>query len=107
MARSLDIEEMRSALQLGRIEWHRHALERMVEREIARMHVLEVLDFGERIEDYSGDHPLPSALFLGTVEGRPIHVVAAFNARASMVHIITVYEPGSEKFEDDWRTRRT
>jgi hypothetical protein len=81
-------------------------LERMVERGITRAEVQEVLLGGERIEDYPGDRPLPSGLFLSWVRGRPLHVVAAFDMANKTVVIITAYEPTVEYFESDFRTRR-
>lgn len=106
MGESLDIAQLQAAARQGRLEWQRHALERMVERGITRAEVLEVLLSGERIEDYPGDRPLPSALFLSWVRGRPLHVVAAFAAANIAVAIITTYEPTLEYFEADFRTRR-
>lgn len=106
MGESLDIDQLRAAARQGRLEWQRHALERMVERGITRADVLEVLFSGERIEDYPGDRPLPRALFLNWVRGRPLHVVAAFDMDNRTVAIITTYEPTLEYFEADFRTRR-
>lgn len=106
MGESLDIDQLRAAACQGRLEWQRHALERMVERGITRAEVQEVLLGGERIEDYPGDRPLPSGLFLSWVRGRPLHVVAAFEMANRTVAIITAYEPTLEYFESDFRTRR-
>jgi hypothetical protein len=106
MGESLDIEQLRSAARQGRLEWQRHVLERMLERGITRAEVREVLLGGERIEDYAGDRPLPSGLFLSWVRGRPLHVVAAFDVANRTVAIITTYEPTLEYFEADFRTRR-
>ena len=106
MGGGLDIDQLRAAARQGRLEWQRHALERMVERGITRAEVLEILLNGERIEDYPEDRPLPSGLFLGWVRGRPLHVVAAFDAANGTVAIITTYEPTLEHFEADFRTRR-
>jgi Domain of unknown function (DUF4258) len=72
MGESLDIDQLRAAVRQGQLEWQRHALERMVERGITRAEVREVLLGGERIEDYPGDRPLPSGLFLSWVRGRPV-----------------------------------
>jgi hypothetical protein len=106
MSQSIQIELMRSAILRGKVEWQRHALERMAERGIMRAEVKEALLHGERIEDYPEDYPLPSALFLGTVQSRPLHVVAAYDAGIDTAYIITAYEPSLDYFEPDWRTRR-
>ena len=97
---------MRAAIQAGRVEWQRHVLERMMEREISRGDVLQVLLHGERIEDYLDDYPLPSALFFAHISGRPFHVVAAFDAKHAVVAVITTYEPDLIHFEDDFKTRK-
>ena len=102
----LDLADLRSAVVAGRIEWHRHALERMLERDIPRKDVLDVLLSGERIEEYPNDFPLSSALFLGWAEERPLHAVVAFEPSKKTVGIITVYEPSLERFENGFKTRR-
>lgn len=106
MAFGFDIEAMRFAVRRRRIEWQRHALERMAERGILREEAKDVLLQGERIEDYPEDYPIPSALFLGGSVQRPLHVVAAFNPERGMVYIITAYEPRLDHFEADLKTRR-
>lgn len=101
-----ELANMRGAVEAGRVEWQRHVLERMMEREISRRDVLEVLLNGERIEDHPDDYPLPGALFSGYVASRPFHVVAAFNSERATVAVITTYEPDLIHFEDDFRTRK-
>ncbi len=105
-ARSLDLDRMRGAIQARRVEWQRHALERMVERQIGRIEVLQVLLAGERIEDYPDTKPFPSALFLGWSGTRPLHVVTAHDSTSDYVFITTAYEPDLEHFEPDFKTRR-
>lgn len=104
--RSLDIEMLRRAIQSASVEWQRHALERMLERGILREQVKEVLLTGERIEDYPEDYPWPSALFLGVVEDRHLHVVVALDPVTGKLAIITAYEPSTEHFETDLKTRK-
>ncbi len=106
MAISPDVDRMRSAIRASRLEWQRHTLERMMERDIRRADALDVLLSGEVIEDYPDDQPFPSALFLGWPQARPIHVVAAFDAANERAFVITAYEPDLEHFEPDFRTRR-
>jgi len=101
-----DMEMLRRAVRRGNIEWRKHALQRMAERDIPRSAVLEVLLAGERIEDYPTDRPFPSGLFLAYVGGRPIHAVAALAKEAERVYIITAYEPSLDVFESDFKTRR-
>lgn len=79
MSDGVDFLRMRDAVRTSGVEWQRHALERMVERSIRRADVLEVVRSGEPIEIYPADRPFPSALFLGWIGTRPLHVVAAFD----------------------------
>jgi len=106
MGRSLDIGDLRLAVRAGRIEWQRHALERMAERGIARQQVKAVLLEGERIEDYPDTYPMAAALFFGGPAGRALHVVGALDAAAQTAYVITAYEPTKEHFGTDLRTRR-
>lgn len=106
MSKSPDKEPFRNAIQARRVEWQGHALERMVERQIGRSDVLQVLLNGERIEDYPETKPFPSALFSGESGGKTLHVVAACNTAQSRVFVITAYKPDLEHFEPDFKTRR-
>jgi hypothetical protein len=104
--KSLDLETLRRILRRGHVEWRKHALQRMAERNIPRAAVLEVFLTGECIEEYPADKPFPSGLFLGYVGGRPIHVVAALAKERQRVYIITAYEPSLDVFDPDFKTRK-
>lgn len=102
----MDIAAIKTALEKNNIEWQRHALERMMERGISRSIVKDVLLSGEIIEAYPDDKPFPSALFLGSVEEKPFHVVTAYDAKSEYCFVITAYKPDLEHFEADFKTRR-
>lgn len=106
MTQSIDSAALKDAVANKRIEWQKHALERMAERNILRSMVIEVLLTGERIEDYPDDTPFPSALFFKLIGQMPIHVVAACDSFSKWVFVITAYEPNLEHFEQDFKTRR-
>lgn len=78
----------------------------MLERNITRDEVREVLLSGEMIEEYPETTPYPSALFLKHINKRPLHVLAALDRSQPRVFIITAYEPTLDKFESNFRTRR-
>lgn len=59
------------------------------------------------IEHYSDDIPYPSALLLGYVGERPLHVVYADNASDRERIIVTVYEPDPALWAADFSTRKT
>ena len=104
--KSIDLVVLREAVAHGRIEWRKHVLQKLAERSISQQEVRTSLMQGERIRDYSDDKPFPSALFLGYVSGKPLHVVAACSEMDRQVFIITAYEPSLEFFETDFRTKR-
>ena len=106
MPSNFDLKGMCQAVQAGRLEWQRHVLERMAQRDISQQDVLKILLNGQIIEDYPSDWPFPSALILGWRGKNPLHAVVSFNKTSRQAFIITVYEPGLEYFESDFKTRR-
>lgn len=104
--KTLNVELLRQSVREQRIEWRKHVLQKLAERGLAQIAVLDVLLTGERIRDYAEDRPFPSTLFLGYVGGKPIHVVAAYDETNRRAFIITAYEPSLEIFEPDYRTKR-
>jgi hypothetical protein len=106
VAEKLDARRLRAAVKAGRIEWQRHALERMAERNIPQAAVKAALLKADRIEEYPDAYPLPAALFLGRFGERPLHVVAAVDVGAPKVYVVTAYEPTLQHFEPDFRKRR-
>jgi uncharacterized protein YegJ (DUF2314 family) len=97
---------LRYAIENEKVQWQKHALERILQRGIKRVDVFKVLRKGDVIEEYLDDKPWPSALFLGWVNNQPLHVVAAYDGNIKKCAIITVYEPSLDYFENDFRTRR-
>ncbi len=100
-------DELKNAAVDGRVFWQRHSLERMLERGIARKHVIETLTGGEVIEDYPEATPFPSALLLGFFHDAPLHVVAGLDIESRHAFVITAYVPDLEHFEPGFRKRRT
>ena len=88
----------------GQLVFRVHAIERMAQRAIGVGDVRLVLDAGEVIEDYPDDLPYPSALMLGWIGERPLHVVAATAPNRKI--IITVYEPDLSRWESDYKRRK-
>jgi len=78
----------------------------MLERDISRQDVFNVLLTGEEIEEYANDTPFPRALLFGWKGNEPIHVVVALDSIGQEGYIITVYRPDLEHFNPDFRTRR-
>ena len=102
----MEIDALRAAIKNRRIEWQRHSLERMLERNISRSVVLEAVMNGEIIEDYPEDQPFPIVLFLGWIGPKPIHVVVSYDSANQILFIITAYEPHLKHFKPDFKVRR-
>ncbi len=100
------IEKIKSAVIKGRIKWQKHALERMLERKIARSSVKEVLLTGELIESYSNDKPYASYLVSGKDGSEVYHIVVSYDEKNETCFIITVYRPDLKYFESDLKTRK-
>ena len=101
----MDKEKIIEALESGTIEWRRHALERMLERDISRKEVKITLRDGEIIENYETDVPFESALFF-YIDSKPIHVVTSLDEASKTIYVITAYVPNIAHFNEDLKTRR-
>ena len=101
----MDKEKIIEALENGTIEWRRHALERMLERDISRREVKITLRDGEIIKNYETDVPFESALFF-YIDSKPIHVVASLDEATKTIYVITAYVPSITHFYEDLKTRR-
>jgi len=87
------LEEVRSQLSAGAFEFSRHALKRVVERNIGDQEIRQAGGQANIIEDYPDDKYSPSCLLLGFTEtGRPLHIQVSL-AETELVKIITIYEP--------------
>ncbi len=79
----------------------------MFERQVSARNVVQTLESGRIVEDYSAETPEPSRLILGFQGKRPIHIVISENAKANEVIIITVYVPDPAKWDKDFLSRRS
>lgn len=87
------LEEVRNQLSAGEFEFSRHALKRVVERNISDQEIQQAGIQANVIEEYPDDKYSPSCLLLGfTQTGRPLHIQVSL-AETELVKIITLYEP--------------
>ena len=89
-----------------RLLFRAHAIQRMFQRRIGVAAVREVVERGETIEDRPDDLPYPSRLVPGSEDGRPLHVVVAGDAAASVAIVVTVYEPDRAIWRPGFKRRR-
>lgn len=84
----------------------RHALQRMFERGISPEDVQSAVLAGDIIESYPDDAPYLSALLLGRIVNRPLHVVVAQDPATGECYVVTAYEPEADLWSEDFRTWR-
>lgn len=102
----MDIELIAKLVNEKRLQWQRHAFERMIEREISREDVIHILTEGEIIEHYPDDHPFPSVLVLGFLNEKPLHAVIGIDKKDEWCYVVTVYRPDTNNFKEDFKTRK-
>lgn len=101
----MEIEDLRVKAFERKIKWTAHVAQRIQERGISRLDVINCISTGEIIENYPDDYPNPSCLILGlSNEGKSIHVVVGSDG--DCIFIITAYYQNLNKFEEDYKTRR-
>ena len=83
-----------------------HVFNRMAERGFSPDTIKSVIENGTVIKSYPNDTPYPSRLILGFDGERPVHVVSAYNSENDTEYVITVYEPDTLKWSDDFTERR-
>lgn len=86
------IDEIVRKIRDGLYEYSQHAVDQSVVRMISTEEVMEAIEHGKIIENYSNDKYGPSCLIYGkTTNVRPIHVQCSYPSRP-LVKIITAYE---------------
>jgi len=84
-----------------------HALRQMFQRRISDSDIRELVGLGVIIEEYPDDTPYPSYLIFKMVNGRPIHVVMAYNNVDREAIVITAYEPDPDSWSDNYTRRKS
>lgn len=101
----LSIELLQKLCNNKAVIWTAHALKRLQERNIYREDVFNAIDTGKIIEQYPDSYPYPACLVLGlSLNNEYLHIVAGCNG--DIVNIVTVYFPTSDKFQNDYETRK-
>ena len=90
------------------VKWSRHALSELASEPVSASEVEIALERAEVIEDYPHLHRyLPDCLILAfTLSNEPIHCVIALNEPQDYILIVTVYQPDTKEWDNDWKTRR-
>jgi hypothetical protein len=90
----------------SRIRFKKHALIRIIERNIKINEIEETSQNCKIIESYTEDQPFISYLILGfTNDNRPLHIVVAIDNFEKYIWIISVYEPSRNKWDETFSKR--
>ena len=101
------IEEIRQKISDEQFEFSKHAVDQSIVRNILVREIREAISNGKIIEDYPDDKYGASCLISGlTQDERPIHVHCSYPSRP-LIKIITVYEPDSLRWVDNFTRRIT
>jgi len=100
--------ENRSDPEGAKVYWSRHAIAELINDNLTRPEVERALEQSQIIEDYPiGHRPLPDCLVLAELSRtQPIHAVIAVDKAKDRVFVITIYVPSTERWHNDWRTRK-
>ena len=99
------IEYIRSICTDERIFITAHARRKCFERGIVLDDIKHAIYNDEIIEEYPDDKPFPSCLILGNdFDKICVHVVLSTDKQ--LINIITAYHPDSERWENDFNTRK-
>ena len=102
---NLDIQELRKLCIPANIRITLHAAKRLEQRGIFLKDIISCIMNGEIIEEYPDDYPYPSCLILGLSIGKQmLHVV--IGNHESELFLITAYFPSTDKWENDFKTRK-
>lgn len=102
----LNIEIIREYILKKKVDWTKHCLNRLQQRNIKISEVKTAINNGKIIEYYYDDFPYPSCLILGyNINNRLLHVVCGISE--DTIHMITAYYPDSTKWKEDFKTRRS
>ena len=91
---------------LKRMFYTNHAVKQMFQRGISVDEVEYIIRNGETIKNYAEDKPYPSRLLFAFKNNRPLHVVCSYNEEEDLIIIVTIYEPTTEFWEADFKTRK-
>ncbi|MEH2292967.1 MAG: DUF4258 domain-containing protein [Nostoc sp.] len=101
------LAEIRRKIADDQFEFSKHALDQSILRGIHLQEIKEAIASGKVIEDYPDDKYGSSCLISGlTQANRPLHVQCSYPSR-SLIKIITLYEPNSNLWNNDFTRRRS
>ena len=101
----LDIDIIKEKLKNRKVDWTKHCLNRIQQREISMSDVKKAVNNGQIIEYYHDDAPYPSCLVCGDADNNTtLHIVCGVSHES--IHMITAYYPDDEQWEDNVKRRK-
>ena len=97
---------IKDCIRRRRIRWTYHVNMRLKGRFIPREAIVASTESYEIIEEYPKDKYLPSCLVYAEYAGEIFHIHMAIDVSGSSIVIVTAYRPTSERWREDFRTRR-
>lgn len=85
--------------------YRKHALERILSRNIDPEDIENTIKNGEIINEYPEDKPFKSFLVLGFISNTPLHVVISQDLEGNCI-IITSYIPDNKIWENNFKTKK-
>lgn len=102
---NLNINKINEYIEKRKVDWTRHCLNRMQQRNIQILDIKKAISTGKIIEYYEDDCPYPSCLILGyNMNNQMIHIVCGISNEK--VHMITAYYPDDVKWDKNKEIRR-
>jgi hypothetical protein len=92
------LAQVQIQLSTGEFNFSRHALRRLVERNISELEIMQAGLRSEIIEEYPDDKYSPSCLLLGFTQARRALHIQISLADTRLLKIITLYEPDEEEW---------
>jgi len=85
--------------------YRKHALERMLKRNVEFEEVELAILNGEIIKEYPDDKPFGSYLVLAILQNKNLHVVVSQDEENNC-YVISVYEPDINLWNNDLKTKK-
>ena len=101
------LEFIRHCMLQRSIFWTYHVSMRMTQRSISRETILSAVPSFEIIEQYPDDKYLPSCLVYALAGKEIFHIHIALDEAGNNIRIITAYKPSLDKWNADYKTRRS
>lgn len=106
MVSSESFSQVKQAIHAGAVYVSVHARDEAVADDLLMQDIQAATLGADCIEDYPEDPRGPSCLLLCTIGGRPVHALWGFDEHRLRAILITVYRPDSNRWSNDFRTRR-